>query len=139
MCTICGHYSEQPLDAQPLYDMLVRMRHRGPDAHGLYLDGRVERSHSLDALRARLGSSRIALGHSRLAIIDRHGVAQPFLSCDGELALIHNGEIYNYQKLRTLLGHRHRLTGQSDSEVLIHLIEDTYDGDLLAAVRRIVG
>lgn len=139
MCTICGHYSEQPADAQPLYDMLLRMRHRGPDAHGLYLDGRVERSDGLDALRARLGASRIALGHSRLAIIDRGGVTQPFLSCDGELALIHNGEIYNYQKLRTLLGRRHRLASESDSEVLVHLIEDTYDGDLLAAVRRIIG
>lgn len=139
MCTICGHYSDDPVDAQSLHDMLARMKHRGPDAHGIYLDGRIERSDDLEVLRARAGSSRLALGHSRLAIIDRDSLAQPFVSCDGELALIHNGEIYNYQKLRTLLGRRHRLASESDSEVLVHLIEDTYDGDLLAAVRRIIG
>jgi asparagine synthase (glutamine-hydrolysing) len=52
--------------------------------------------------------------------------------------LIHNGEIYNYQKLGTLLLRNHDLKTTSDSEVIVHLLEETYQGDLLDAVKKII-
>ncbi len=139
MCTVCGHFSDADKDSQDIYDMLAKMKHRGPDVHGIYTDGQIQRAVNLDQLNGTLAPSRIALGHSRLSIIGRDSISQPFRSCDGTLALIHNGEIYNYQKLRSLLKKHHRLTSPSDSEILVHLLEETYDGDLVAAVRRVSG
>jgi len=123
-----------------IYDMLAKMTHRGPDHHGIYADGKIKRAKELEGLKdAALTPSRIALGHSRLTIIGQGAETQPYESCDGKLVLIHNGEIYNYQKLRTLLQGEHNLKTTSDSEVIVHLLEETYRGDLLNAVKRIIG
>ncbi|GKS59318.1 asparagine synthase [Nitrospira sp.] len=139
MCTICGHFAHTKIESQDVYDMLVKMEHRGPDVHGTYVDGRIDRRVDLADLNQVLPPSRIALGHSRLALVGPDTIAQPFQSCDGRLALIHNGEIYNYQKLRSLLHNDHHLASRSDSEIIVHLLEETYEGDLLAAVRRVIG
>lgn len=139
MCTICGHFAPSPIESQDIFDMLAKMKHRGPDVHGVYADGVIERVVDLNVLDNKLPRSKIALGHSRLSIIGKEKVAQPFVSCDGKMTLIHNGEIYNYQKLRPLLQHYHQLQSRSDSEILVHLLEETYAGDLVAAVRRIIG
>jgi len=67
----------------------------------------------------------VALGHRRLAIIDRAGGRQPHCNEDGTLWLVCNGEIYNYRQLRSALqaaGHRFRT--RSDSEVIVHLYEE---------------
>ncbi len=64
---------------------------------------------------------------------------QPYTSCDGKLILTHNGEIYNYQKLKSLLFREHTFKTSSDSEVIVHLLEETYQGDLLDAMKKIVG
>ena len=53
--------------------------------------------------------------------------------------MIHNGEIYNYQKLKTLLFRQHKFKTKSDSEVIVHLLEEAYQGDLLDAMKKIVG
>ena len=53
--------------------------------------------------------------------------------------MIHNGEIYNYQKLKSLLFRQHTFKTSSDSEVIVHLLEETYQGDLLDAMKKIVG
>ncbi len=140
MCTICGHFApDGRIKSGDIYDMLVKMHHRGPDTHGIYLDGEISRAQELKDFRERITSSRIAMGHSRLSIIGRDQTTQPFLSCDGKLSLIHNGEIYNYQKLKTLLLRRHDIKTESDSEVIVHLIEETYQGDLLDAVKKVIG
>jgi asparagine synthase (glutamine-hydrolysing) len=120
--------------------MLVKMAHRGPDTHGAYLDGRIVCGDEIADLRESLwDKSHIALGHSRLRIIGQEKTTQPFTSCDGRLVLIHNGEIYNYQKLSTLLYKEHQIQTSSDSEIVIHLLEEAYQGDLVDAMKKVVG
>src|SRR5262249_37583371 len=65
--------------------------------------------------------------------------AQPFRSCDGRLILEHNGEIYNYKKLRRQLQGRHQFTTQTDSEVIVHMLEENIRGSsFLGAIRKTV-
>lgn len=141
MCTICGHFVQgSEIPCNDIYDMLKKMEHRGPDTHGIYVEGDVLKTEDLEELKPPLlRRGRIALGHSRLKIVGDEPTTQPFQSCDGQLALIHNGEIYNYQKLKSLLRHHHTWQTTSDSEVIIHLLEETYRGDLLDAVRKVMG
>ena len=68
---------------------------------------------------------RCLLGHSRLAIIDLPGGAQPIGNEDETIWVILNGEIYNYIEIRErLIAKGHRFRTQSDTEVLVHLYED---------------
>src|SRR5215207_10341453 len=87
--------------------MVDALRHRGPDG---------------EALR-RIGP--VALAHTRLAIIDVAGGAQPLDSEDGRVTAIVNGEIYNHRALREQLEQRgHRWATNSDSEVVVHAYEE---------------
>lgn len=111
MCGIAGWIStkDAPTDHAVLTRMTEALAHRGPDGHGAY--------HAT----TRDGHHRIALGHCRLAIIDPAGGIQPMLSTDGQIALIFNGEIYNFQALRDdLRAQGFIFTTQSDTEVLIN-------------------
>ncbi len=141
MCTICGHYAKNgKIKSTDIYDMLLKMGHRGPDSHGAYLDGKIIRVEKLEELKDDTSAeSRIALGHSRLTIVGQEKATQPYTSCDGKLILTHNGEIYNYQKLKSLLFREHTFKTTSDSEVIVHLLEETYQGDLLDAMKKIIG
>jgi len=141
MSTICGHFVENSkIKSADIYDMLKKMEYRGPDTHGAYLDGRLVKVNEVDELKGVLSNeSHIALGHSRLKIVGSEKTTQPYNSCDGKLALIHNGEIYNYQKLRTLLNKQHEIKTSSDSEIIVHLLEEIYQGDLLSAMKKVIG
>jgi asparagine synthase (glutamine-hydrolysing) len=87
--------------------MLRILEHRGPDDAGTF------------------ASPEASLGARRLAIIDVAGGHQPALSEDGRVAVVLNGEIYNYRELRGLLDRRgHEFRSASDTEVLPHLYED---------------
>jgi asparagine synthase (glutamine-hydrolysing) len=66
----------------------------------------------------------IALAHARLAIIDLDTGDQPMFNEDRRIAVVFNGEIYNYRELKSELGSRHRFTSESDTEILVHLYED---------------
>lgn len=87
-----------------LVAMTSRLAHRGPDADGFHVNGRVH------------------LGHRRLSIVDLAGGAQPMSTPDGTLTVVFNGEIYNHAALRAELsgaGHVFQ-TDHSDTEVLLH-------------------
>ena len=91
-----------------LENMVKIQRHRGPDDSGSYFD------------------NEIALGHSRLAIIDLSGNAhQPMTNEDKTKWIIHNGEIYNYIELREeLVKLGHSFKSASDTEVILHAFEE---------------
>jgi asparagine synthase (glutamine-hydrolysing) len=110
MCGICGLYEytrEKPADHGLLDDMLRVLHHRGPDDEGVHLDNNV------------------AIGMRRLSIIDLAGGKQPIFNEDNSIAIVFNGEIYNYQELAGQLQKRgHTLKTASDTEVIVHLYED---------------
>jgi asparagine synthase (glutamine-hydrolysing) len=111
MCGIAGclHVSETAaLDA--VRALLSQMPHRGPDDRGTFADA----------------AAGVALGHLRLSIIDLSPAGhQPMFNEDGAIALVFNGEIYNFQELREqLLNAGHRFTSRTDSEVLVHGYEE---------------
>ena len=100
-----------------LKKMMERIRHRGPDGEGQYID------------------EGIALGHRRLSIIDIDAGAQPMYNEDGSLVIVFNGEIYNYKQIREgLVRAGHRFATQSDTEVLVHGYEE-YGSDILGKLR----
>ncbi|MEA1957493.1 MAG: asparagine synthetase B, partial [Euryarchaeota archaeon] len=119
--------------------MLQKTEHRGPDAHGLYMDGAIQGSSEISDLESS-EKARVCLGHSELSVVGGGDDAiQPFRSCNGSLSLVHNGEIYNSQELRGLLSKEHTIEDKDNgSEILLHLIEEIYDGNLLRTVQSVV-
>lgn len=114
MCGIAGIVSwTRPTEQAELRAMTDRLRHRGPDGHGEYFSGPV------------------ALGHTRLSIIDVAGGAQPMGNEDGCVQVVFNGEIFNHVELRReLQAHGHRFATHCDTEVLVHAYEQ-YGDDFL--------
>ncbi len=108
MCGIVGFTNTIDNAETVLGEMMDRIRHRGPDAEGKYVDNSV------------------ALGHRRLSIIDVSSQGdQPIFNEDGSCVIVFNGEIYNYQSIRqklTAAGHVFRTN--TDTEVLIHGYEE---------------
>ncbi len=105
---------------QGLIAMMGRIRHRGPDGDGIWLDGRRP----------------VGLGHVRLAIIDPEHGKQPMLTEDGRFVVVFNGAIYNYLELRReLIGKGHPLHSYSDTEVLLYAYREWGE----AFVDRLVG
>ena len=103
MCGISGFWTRRHFAADVLPAMTRLLAHRGPDAEGFFERGPVH------------------LGHRRLAVIDPAGSHQPLLSADGKIALVFNGEIYNFRALRAELQERGcRFATAGDSEVLLH-------------------
>jgi asparagine synthase (glutamine-hydrolysing) len=104
MCGIGGVLSFDGVpDVDLVRRMLGRLHHRGPDGSGYYRD------------------RRIALGHSRLSIIDTVGGAQPMADEAETVWISFNGEIFNYVELRAELRQRgHRFRTASDTEVIVH-------------------
>jgi asparagine synthase (glutamine-hydrolysing) len=113
MCGICGIlYNDpaRPVDPTLLADLNQCIVHRGPDSDGFYFDANV------------------GMAMRRLAIIDLGGGNQPIFNEDGRIAIVFNGEIYNYRELRAeLLHHGHRFATTSDTEVIVHAYEQWGD------------
>ncbi|MBK6008030.1 asparagine synthase (glutamine-hydrolyzing) [Ramlibacter ginsenosidimutans] len=122
MCGIFGYWDRErrALPDQALAAMAASLVHRGPDDEGIHHD------------RQR----GVAVGNRRLSIIDLAHGHQPFVSDDGRIAVVQNGEIFNYVELAAeLRAQGVRLDTASDTEVLLRL----YERDGLAFVQRLNG
>ena len=147
MCGIVGYVG--PRDAAPiLLEGLRRLEYRGYDSAGLAIvtDGGewfVEKkagklSNLTDHLNGSAPASQQGIAHTRWATHGRptDANAHPHRDCTGRLMLIHNGIIENWREIKErLLANGHRFTSETDTEVLAHLIEERYSGDLVGAVR----
>jgi glucosamine--fructose-6-phosphate aminotransferase (isomerizing) len=147
VCGIIGYVGQKPCK-----DLLVagleRLEYRGYDSAGIALleaDGlEYDRAvGNLQVLKKQAGSNgshaTTGLGHTRWAT---HGAvtlqnAHPLTGCDaGKLAIVLNGIVENYRELKgSLEAEGHRFQTETDAEVVVHLIERHYDGDLLEATR----
>ena len=109
MCGIVGIFnlsSDRPIESMELQKMLAMIRHRGPDAFGIYRNG------------------QIGLGNARLSILDLTGGLQPIHNEDESVWIVFNGEIFNYIELRAdLEKNGHHFYTRSDTEVIVHLYE----------------
>lgn len=142
MCGIVGILSKKGENVAPLIEkMLSCMKNRGPDGIGLATEDQIVYSNTFNNLVFSQANAYNVLGHSRLAIIGGSCGSQPFMSCNKKLVLEHNGEVYNYKELRQRLEKTHKFNTQTDSEVIVHLLEDNYEecnGDLLESVKKTV-
>jgi asparagine synthase (glutamine-hydrolysing) len=118
------------------------MDKRGPDGTGLFIDNRLYQYESPEKILCNSPNTTLALGHNRLAIVGDKQHIQPFQSCDGKLVMEHNGEIYNYKMLKEKLKKEHHFISNTDSEIVVHLLEHYYKetgfSDLLKAIRKTV-
>ncbi|MGC1379992.1 MAG: glutamine--fructose-6-phosphate transaminase (isomerizing) [Candidatus Baltobacteraceae bacterium] len=149
MCGIVGYIGRR--DSVPIIlDALGRLEYRGYDSAGIAV---IDESGALAGSKAEGKLSRLAerlnngeslsgvvgVGHTRWATHGRpsDANAHPHLDCRGTIAVVHNGIIENYSALRArLIELGHIFSSETDTEVLAHLIELHYDGDLEEAVRR---
>ena len=146
MCGIVGYTGNKPV-ANILIEGLKRLEYRGYDSAGIAVQendelvvihrkGKVATlAHTVEHFELQ---GTCGIGHTRWAT---HGKpseanAHPHTSCDGRIAVVHNGIIENFAELREeLTAEGHTFTSDTDTEVVAHLIERAYEGDLLAALQ----
>lgn len=106
MCGICGivRFDNSPVQERPLRLMMRKMKHRGPDDEGIFIENNV------------------GLGFVRLSIIDLSPAGhQPMVSWDGRYIIVFNGEIYNYLELKKeLISFGYIFKTHTDTEVLLY-------------------
>src|SRR5437764_3012039 len=151
MCGIIGYVGSR--EAKPLLlNGLRRLEYRGYDSAGLALreDGELEYVRAVGnldnlvtAVESNGSRAHHGLGHTRWAT---HGAvternAHPLVGCDaGRLAIVLNGIVENYRELKdSLVAEGHTFSSETDAEVVVHLIERHYEGDLTAAVHTAYG
>ena len=152
MCGIVG-YTGSDIAKNILVTGLKRMEYRGYDSSGVALEVGEGAAAHLDVIR-RVGKvagleselsnidsdATCGIGHTRWATPGKPSVvnAHPHTSCDGRIAIVHNGIIENFAELREELeGRGHHFKSETDTEVFAHLIEEAYaeTHDLMASVR----
>ena len=117
MCGFVGFTGQLAQGESVLKNMMDAIIHRGPDSAGTHID------------------ENISLGFRRLSIIDLDSGTQPMYNETGDIVIVFNGEIYNYQELREeLINKGHVFNNNADTEVLIHGYEE-YGEDLLKRLR----
>ena len=149
MCGIVGYVGRRQA-SEVLLAGLARLEYRGYDSAGIAVVGgdlidvvrRVGKlQHLKDAVEAAPVWGCVGIGHTRWAT---HGApneanAHPHTDCHSAVAVVHNGIIENFIELREeLVNAGHVLHSETDTEVVAHLIETVYDGDLAATVARVV-
>jgi glucosamine--fructose-6-phosphate aminotransferase (isomerizing) len=143
MCGIVGYVGKK--NAQKiLMASLRRLEYRGYDSAGICLTNNELEIYKTKgkiadlAKISRSSAKTVGIGHTRWAT---HGVpsnvnSHPHLDCQGEIALVHNGIIENFSSLKGYLEKKgHRFVSDTDTEVLAHLVEEFYHGNLESAVR----
>jgi glucosamine--fructose-6-phosphate aminotransferase (isomerizing) len=147
MCGIVGYTG--PREAGPiLIEGLKRLEYRGYDSAGIalvdergdmFVEKRAGKLVNLQtAIADRTPHAAIGLAHTRWATHGRPNDlnAHPHIDCSGRITVIHNGIIENFRELRDGLAERgHRLSSDTDTEAIAHLIEEAYDGDIAEATR----
>ena len=150
MCGIVGYIGKK--EALPiLLDGLRQLEYRGYDSAGVCMleEGKIKiakRSGKIKDLissikKGDLDGSRLGIGHSRWAT---HGAptnlnAHPHTDCSGDIAVVHNGIIENFNEIKERLLHEgHHFKSETDTEVIAHLIEKYYRGDLVKAVLKTI-
>jgi glucosamine--fructose-6-phosphate aminotransferase (isomerizing) len=156
VCSIIGYRGES-LAAPLLVNCLQKMEYRGYDSVGIgTIDGGklsvrkgVGKVEDVDSsLLLRVMPGRIGIGHTRWAthgdVTERN--AHPHTSCNGEIAVVHNGIIQNYAELKSSLTRTgHKFKSDTDSEVIAHLLEEDYTathdvrGAILSTCKKLVG
>jgi asparagine synthase (glutamine-hydrolysing) len=136
MCGIAGiiNFNNRPVDLETIFLMTEKVRHRGPDDEGIVLfdpnyteaeKGVIQLSKNdanLNPSAIRLCNFNVALGHTRLSIIDLSDRGhQPMCSIDGNSWIVHNGEIYNYIEIKAeLVSKGYLFKSNTDTEVILN-------------------
>ncbi|MCL2504497.1 MAG: glutamine--fructose-6-phosphate transaminase (isomerizing) [Coriobacteriia bacterium] len=149
MCGIVGYVGSKSV-AQVLLGGLARLEYRGYDSAGIAVieNGELnvvrrvgKLANLVNALEASPAEGVTGIGHTRWATHGRpsEGNAHPHADCSGRIAVVHNGIIENYIELRTeLTTTGHVLSSETDTEVIAHLVESYYAGDLVEATSKAV-
>ncbi|MCU0861310.1 MAG: glutamine--fructose-6-phosphate transaminase (isomerizing) [Methanomassiliicoccales archaeon] len=142
MCGIVG-YTGPRVATEVILSSLKKLEYRGYDSAGVAIVGEELQLHKdkgeIAVMESTLPSFEggVGIGHTRWATCGRPSKpnAHPFTDCQGRLALVHNGIIENYAEIRReLLAEGHRFTSETDTEVLVHLVERNFEGDLRQAL-----
>lgn len=152
MCGIYGFVAPERRDSGLVLTGLHYLEYRGYDSWGLAVaeSGRLSVEKEIGAIggaRTSLGPGRAALGHTRWAThggVTREN-AHPHVDCSGRFALIHNGIVENHSELGNRLRGHHAFRSQTDTEVLVHLLEEAVETEptllhaLLTVFREVQG
>ncbi|HUL40046.1 MAG TPA: glutamine--fructose-6-phosphate transaminase (isomerizing), partial [Methanomassiliicoccales archaeon] len=144
MCGIIG-YTGPRVATDVILDSLKKLEYRGYDSAGVAIAGETIQVHKDKGEIAVMESTLprfqggVGIGHTRWATCGKPSQpnAHPFVDCTGSIALVHNGIIENYAEIkRKLLGEGHVFSSETDTEVLVHLVEKYNQGDLREALTR---
>ncbi len=145
MCGIFGYVGKNNQAGNLVLEGLKVLEYRGYDSWGVAVIDNGEFSMNkvpgkIGAAKLNLPGSNLGIGHTRWAT---HGGvtvenAHPHLSCDASLALIHNGIVENYRELAKGLSQKHRLISETDTEIIVHMVEEEYrSSNLTDALRKV--
>ncbi len=145
MCGIVGYIGSREASSI-CFAGLRRLEYRGYDSAGIAVvednELKVRKvvgnlNNMEESLKTKALPGSLGIGHTRWATHGRPSIenSHPHLSCDGKFAVVHNGILENYQELRSQLkSEGHTFKSQTDTEVVAHLVEKYYDGDLRNAL-----
>lgn len=149
MCGIIGYVGNDQQAVEVILDGLSKLEYRGYDSAGLAVveEGRIfvdkksgKLSNLKESLKEKVHLANVGIGHTRWAT---HGVpsdinSHPHCSCDGKVAIVHNGIIENYSALKLeLIEKGYKFISDTDSEVVAQLFSYFYNGDLLETLKKV--
>ncbi|MDD5686370.1 MAG: glutamine--fructose-6-phosphate transaminase (isomerizing) [Elusimicrobia bacterium] len=149
MCGIVGYIGDK-IASDVIFSGLKRLEYRGYDSSGIATieNGKIKTTRAVGkiknletVIKQEKFSGTVGIGHIRWATHGRPSEenAHPHTDCSGKIVVVHNGIIENYRQLKQgLISEGHKFLSETDTEVIVHLIEKHYKGDLLSAVKTAV-